>query len=88
MPGAGPSATAFSSGESSSSRWNRGFLAVTVELLERRRGREPMDTKAPGPLSSENAERVRRWPGREGGERVAVVVEDDEEEGRGDEGSA
>ena len=74
-------ATVDSSGESSSSRWKRGFLVE--ELLERRRGRAPIETKAPGPLSSEKAERVRRWPGREGGERVVVVVvvDEDEEEG-------
>ena len=59
------------------------MVAVAV-LLGRRRGRDPMDAKAPGPRSSENAERVLRWPGRDGGGRVAVAVDDDgERDGEG-----
>ena len=54
----------------------RGFLALTDE---RRRGRAPRETKAPGPRSSLNDERVRLWFGRTGGACSTVV--DVEEEG-------
>lgn len=56
------------------------------EGAARRRGREPREAKAPGPDSSEKAERVRRCAGR--GVVVVVVVVDEEDEGTGEMGVA
>lgn len=73
-------------GESSSSeKWKTAFLVEAVGV-GRRRGREPRETKAPGPDSSEKAERVRRCADR--APLMMDVVVDEEDEGTGERGVA